>query len=166
MSADVPAEIAKLREQLRLCQLELAQVRREQEAAAEVRSSTEQVKVGFRQLATRLDAHLTKAESTAGRRGWIKRRLISTMPRATEDADLAVLRASKLMNGAWYFQRYPDVASTGLSAALHYLRHGAAANKDPGPGFSTKQYRAKHPELSEDTNPLVHFVHNASESGQ
>lgn len=163
---DSQAENAKLKEQLRLCQLELAQIQRQQEAAAEKKASGDGLQAKFDQLATRLDARLERGESTAGNRGKLKRRLIPTMPRAAEEADLAVLRASNLMVGSWYLQRYPEVASSGLSAALHYLRHGAGENKDPGPLFSTRKYRTQHPELTDDLNPLVHFHATKPESAQ
>lgn len=155
--ADVPAEIAKLKEQLSLYQRELAQVRRQQEESAATANTNTQAAAKLRQLATALDKRLTAGEAVSGRRGWIKRRLISTMPKPEEDAALEVLRSSKLMNGAWYLTRYPEVVSTGLSPALHYLRVGAADAKDPGPAFSTRKYLDQNPGLPAGTNPLVHF---------
>lgn len=157
MTVDAEAELVKLRERLRLCQLELAQVRHEQEELAEDRAANAPAAKRLKEIATRLDKRLERGESVAGRRGRLKRRLLSSMPRATEDADLAVLRGSNLMNGSWYLQRYPDVVSTGLSPALHYLRKGAAEMKDPGPAFSTRKYLAQNPSLPAGANPLVHF---------
>lgn len=157
MIADVQAEIAKLQEALALCQRELAQVRRQQEEAAEITASNSRSAQRLRQLSTRLDKRLTAGESVAGRRGWLKRRLFSTMPRVEEDADLAILRSSKLMNGPWYLVRYPEIVSTGLSPALHYLRVGAAEQMDPGPAFSTRKYLAQNTDLPSGMNPLVHF---------
>lgn len=157
MMVDAQAEIAKLQEQLALCQRELAQARRQQEEAAETTSSNSRAAQRLRQLSLQLDKRLVAAESVTGRRGWLKRRLLATMPKVEEDADLAVLRSSKLMNGPWYLVRYPEIVSTGLSPALHYLRKGAAEQKDPGPAFSTRKYLAQNPDLPAGTNPLIHF---------
>lgn len=157
MTMDAQAEIAKLQEQLALCQRELAQSRRDQEEAAATTASNSQTAQRLRQLSTQLDKRLTAGEAVGGSRGWLKRRLFSTMPRADEEADLAVLRASKLMNGPWYLVRYPEIVSTGLSPALHYLRIGAAEQKKPGPAFSTRKYFLEHPELPDGMNPVVHF---------
>ncbi|MCD9199983.1 hypothetical protein [Aeromicrobium wangtongii] len=160
MSTDGESQIIKLQEQLALCQRELAQVRRQQEDAAEAGSADARAAESLRQISTRLAKHLDRAESVAGPRGWVKRRLLSTLPRPQEDADLAVLRSSKLMNGPWYLRRYPEVVSSGLSPALHYLRKGASEDKDPGPAFSTARYRAQHPDLPAGMNPVVHFHAN------
>ncbi|MCL3816993.1 hypothetical protein [Aeromicrobium wangtongii] len=157
MVADTGSETRKLQAQLDLCQRELAQVRRQQEEAAETTSADHQAAETLRQISSRLAQRLERAESVTGRRGWLKRRLLSTMPKPDEDADLAVLRSSQLMNAPWYLRRYPEVVSSGLSPALHYLRKGAAENKDPGPAFSTRKYRAQHLDLPAGTNPVVHF---------
>ncbi len=160
MMVDAEAQVAKLEEQLALCRRELAQVRQQQEDAAERTSSNDRAAQRLRQLSTRLAQRLERGESVAGRRGWLKRRVLSTMPRTEEDADLAVLRSSDLVNAPWYLQRYPEVVSTGLSPALHYLRKGAAENKDPGPSFSTRKYVEQHPDMPPGTNPVVHFHSN------
>ncbi|WP_243838943.1 hypothetical protein [Aeromicrobium yanjiei] len=140
-----------------MSQRELAQARRQLEEQAERAAAHEVAQRRLRQLATRLDQRLTRSESVSGVRGWLKRRQLSTMPRTEEDDALAVLRSSSLMKGAWYLTRYPEVVSTGLSPALHYLRVGAAQHKDPGPAFNTRKYLAQHPDLPRDVNPLVHF---------
>lgn len=166
MTVETDAEVAKLREKLDLCQRELAQARRQQEEFAEASLLNEQVELRLRELSTQLDRRLVQGESVAGGRGWLKRRLLSTMPTVDEDEDLAILRSSPHMDGPWYFQQYPDVASTGLSACLHYLRLGAREGKDPGPAFATNAYVALHPELADGVNPLVHFVRSTSDSAR
>ncbi|TGN32565.1 hypothetical protein [Aeromicrobium chenweiae] len=160
---DPDVEVAKLREKLRLCQLELAKARRQQEELAEASLSHDETEQRLVDLTRRLDGRLVQGESVTGPRGWLKRRVLSTMPSPDEDDDLAVLRSSALMDGPWYFQQYPEVASTGLSASLHYLRHGAGQGKDPGPEFVTATYREQHPEIADGVNPLVHFLRLASE---
>lgn len=157
MALDEQAEVAKLREKLRLCQLELASARREQEKLGETVASEGRAARRLRELSSRLNKRLERGESVSGVRGWVKRHQLSTMPRSEEAASLAVLRSSKLMDGTWYLMRYPEVASTGLSPALHYLRTGAAEQKNPGPSFSTRKYLAQNPDLPKGENPLVHF---------
>lgn len=157
---DSKAEVDKLHEQLALCQRELAQVRRQQETEAQKTATNSKVAGQLRELTIKLDQRLARSESAPGARGWVKRRLLATMPTAQEQADLTILRSSKLMNGPWYLRRYPDVVSTGLSPALHYLRAGAAEDKDPGPAFKTRAYLAQHPDLPRGTNPLLHFLAN------
>ena len=86
------------------------------------------------------------------------------MPQHPRPADIATLAASALFDGNWYMARYPDVASTGLTAETHYLRLGADLNRDPGPGFCTGAYRAACPGLN-GQNPLVHFERTGRAAG-
>lgn len=72
------------------------------------------------------------------------------------------LRASPLFDQAWYLAQYPDVLASGLDPVEHYLMHGAAENRDPGPGFSTAGYREQHPEVdASGANPLLHAIERA-----
>jgi len=67
--------------------------------------------------------------------------------------------ASGLFDAAWYRARYRDVAASGIDPAIHYLRHGAAEGRDPGPRFDSARYVDLHPEAAEaGTNPLLHFL--------
>lgn len=152
-------EVAKLEASLRSCRLELAAVRAEQESWAEEHAELDRVRTQLNELSERLDERLRQAARSAGFRGWLKRRLLSSLPSDSELADVATLEDSDLLDGAWYLRRYPEVAATGLSPALHYLRHGAQERKDPGPGFSTPQYFREHPRLVPGRdNPLLHHL--------
>jgi hypothetical protein len=149
-------DVAELEAALRSCRLELAAVRAEQEEWAEEHAELEQTRARLAELAAGLDERLTAAERAEGLRGWVKQRMLRSMPTPQERAQLAVLRESGLFDGAWYLRQYPEVARTGLSPALHYLRHGAAEGKEPNPEFSTQRYLAEHPRLSPDKdNPLL-----------
>ena len=47
---------------------------------------------------------------------------------------------------------------TGTDAALHYLLHGGAEGRDPGPFFSTEAYLARYPDIAAASlNPLLHY---------
>lgn len=72
------------------------------------------------------------------------------------EADLVrEVEASDRFDGAWYLRNHPKAARSGLSPALHYVRH--AARLDPGPRFSTKRYLAEHPEAAAgELPPLLH----------
>jgi glycosyltransferase involved in cell wall biosynthesis len=77
------------------------------------------------------------------------------------------LRAAALFDAPWYLRRYPDLPP-GTDAALHYLAHGAAEGRDPGPGFSTSGYlvqcRAAGLELAGE-NPLLHYQRQGAAAG-
>jgi hypothetical protein len=148
------ADAASLQEALHRCRLELTAARERDEVLSE--NEAEQLA----ELARRLDAHLTRAErSPTGMRGWVKRRLLRNVATPEETADAKELRRSRLFDGVWYLSTYPEVAETGLSPALHYLRHGAQEGKDPGPEFSTKHYVARHPLIRRTgVNPLLNHL--------
>ncbi|WP_375509267.1 glycosyltransferase family 92 protein, partial [uncultured Caballeronia sp.] len=59
----------------------------------------------------------------------------------------------------WYALRYPDVASSGLSAIMHFWTVGAAEHRDPNPYFDTTWYVLTYPEASQyERPPFIHFV--------
>lgn len=141
-------------------QHELAQERLRLEQLAEARADQDRAADQLARLARHLDERLTRSQrSPKGPRGWAKRRLLSTTATPEESAEVDELRASSLFDPVWYFSTYPEVADTGLSAALHYLRLGAAQGKDPGPDFSTNHYASRHPMLARSkVNPLLNHL--------
>ena len=69
-----------------------------------------------------------------------------------------MIKKSKLFDKKWYAQTYQDVKGFKGGAALHYVAHGAAEGRDPGPEFSSERYWAMNPDVAEKgTNPLVHY---------
>jgi hypothetical protein len=86
---------------------------------------------------------------------------------AEEEADAACLRASPIFDAAWYYETYPDVAGSGVDAALHYLRHGAAELRDPGPHFSSADYWAENEDVAAaGLNPLLHYLRSGAAEGR
>lgn len=164
-------ELARLRDQLRSCRLELAERQRELEVLHEERHEilrrSETAEEQARLLSTLLDERLT-ASDDADR---------SSMPApsrlrfrggpsadAQEDAAVTAIHASGLLDGPWYLREYPHVVSSGLSPARHYVRHGAAAGLDPSPDFSTEDYLRRHPDVAaRGDNPLLHHLQRRSE---
>ena len=81
-------------------------------------------------------------------------------------AEVALIEGSKLFDPKWYRSRHRDVPP-GMRPAEHYLVLGAAAGRDPGPGFSTRAYEAANPDVAQaGLNPLVHFLRRGREEGR
>jgi len=73
--------------------------------------------------------------------------------------DLPRLRRTALFDAQWYLANHPDLMRPGgplMEAGLHYLAHGAAEGRDPGPGFSTSGYRLQGWQGA--GNPLLHHL--------
>lgn len=150
----------ELEESLQATRRELAAARERLETLAEESAAADRATAQALEMSRALDAHLTKTETVAeGPKAWLKRRVLPNAATPEESADLAELRASALFDGPWYLRTYPEVIATGMSPALHYLRHGAAEGKDPGPEFSTKHYVSRHPVTARRrTNPLLNHL--------
>ena len=149
---------------LELCQRELAQVRAAQEPLEEILASTrDQLAQAEQQIAnlTRVvndELLVLPTSRSVPDRGyrWLRRRKLA---RNQEWRVAQELKGSDLFDGPWYFATYPDAVRSGLPAALHYVRHGAAAGNDPGPNFSTSTYLETHPKAAASgMNPLQHYL--------
>lgn len=80
---------------------------------------------------------------------------------------LALIEHSSLFHHDWYLDRYPDVASSGIDPARHYLTFGWREGRDPGPGFSTTAYlRANSDVAALGINPLLHYVEYGHSEGR
>lgn len=66
-----------------------------------------------------------------------------------------LIRASGLFDAEFYRAQVPELGRG--DPVLHYLTHGAAAGRDPGPGFSTLYYRDRNPDAA-GMNPLLHYL--------
>jgi hypothetical protein len=66
-----------------------------------------------------------------------------------------LIRGSGLFDAAWYRTQVPELGRG--DPVLHYLTHGAAAGRNPGPGFDTLYYRDRNPDAA-GLNPLVHYL--------
>src|SRR5687768_15242860 len=81
-------------------------------------------------------------------------------PGSQHEADLAQLIAeSGLFDPVWYREAHEDARSSGIDPAIHYLRIGAALDRDPSPLFCTAAYKRRYPDVAAaGLNPLVHFL--------
>ena len=169
--SDAGGEADRLREDLRICRLELAQVRTAQEHAAEAalddRRRLHRAERQLRKLAEAADELLNQHEDERRPRAGLGRRVGRRLPGRRADPDpeeqqAALLRSSEMFDGAWYLAQHPRALASGLSAAVHYLRRGAAAGFDPSPRFRTRDYLREHPELADSgVNPLIHLLTTA-----
>lgn len=76
--------------------------------------------------------------------------------------DVERIRAAGVFDEAWYLERYPDVAISGVDPVQHYLRHGCDEGRDPSPAFSTSNYYRAHPEAAGQRNALLHFLEHGT----
>jgi len=158
-------EIEKLRESLRLCQMELAAIRDDQETWMEQRSKLRRRRVlaekRARVLSVALAERLASAPPSRGGRlaRKVRRPAGTRTSELTRDEQLSMIRASDLFRPAFYLRNNLDVVEQGWEPAEHYLDVGASEGRKPGPDFDTTAYLKAHPEIvDQGVNPLVHFL--------
>lgn len=72
-----------------------------------------------------------------------------------------------VFDGEWYTLTYPDITSEGQDPAYHYVSHGHAENRNPGPNFDTAFYREYYPDVAEGGfNPLLHYIAHGRAEGR
>jgi len=77
--------------------------------------------------------------------------------RLTKDA--ALVRTSGYFDEEWYLNQYPDVRSSGIDPAFHFVANGGLEGRHPGPHFDSAGYLARYPDVSKSgVNPLVHYL--------
>jgi GT2 family glycosyltransferase/glycosyltransferase involved in cell wall biosynthesis len=73
-----------------------------------------------------------------------------------------LIRQWGMFNAEWYARGGPAEVSIA-----HYLRHGAAENRDPHPLFSTRFYLERNPDVAASgVNPLVHYLTRGAFEGR
>jgi len=100
-------------------------------------------------------------------RWWIggKRQVIGATARLFWQA--ARVAMCPLFDAEWYLMMNPDVAKQRVNPALHYVEHGAAEGRDPGPAFSTIEYLWRYPDVkSSGINPLLHYLKFGKREGR
>jgi ubiquinone/menaquinone biosynthesis C-methylase UbiE/glycosyltransferase involved in cell wall biosynthesis len=87
-------------------------------------------------------------------------RLASSILRSSQTSrDVKLITSSGLFDREWYLVQYADVREAGDDAALHYLLHGGAEGRDPGPSFDNDWYLEENPDVrAAGDNPLVHYL--------
>ncbi|MBH3390241.1 glycosyltransferase [Pseudomonas putida] len=73
---------------------------------------------------------------------------------------------STLFDATWYLQRYPDVEQAGIAPWKHYIAHGFAEGREPGPNFNTAWYLEQCIEARDSgLPPLVHYEQVGRQAG-
>jgi hypothetical protein len=101
---------------------------------------------------------------SANRRG-TARSLLELARRPRRMRDLHTIERSGLFDPAFYLQRNPDVAQSGLPPLLHYVLHGGIEGRQPHPLVDPVRYREMYPDVGRaGLDPLTHFLlHGARE---
>lgn len=82
-------------------------------------------------------------------------RLLGRTPPDLEAELVREVEANELFDGGWYLRTHAKAVRSGLSPALHYVRHGNARRLDPGPRFSTADHLEAHPEAVDTGLPAL-----------
>jgi len=81
--------------------------------------------------------------------------------------DIGLLLTSEYFDVDWYLRAYPDVAENQINPAEHYLLHGAAEGRLPGPLFDGVWYLQRYSDVaSVNMNPLLHFILYGQQEGR
>jgi glycosyltransferase involved in cell wall biosynthesis len=66
-----------------------------------------------------------------------------------------VVRRSQMFDARWYMEHSDDVRMSGICPVRHYIEHGCAEGRDPGPLFSSTGYQ--HAYNCGSVNPIFHW---------
>lgn len=81
--------------------------------------------------------------------------------------DIGLLLTSEYFDVDWYLRTYTDVAESQVNPAEHYLLHGAAEGRLPGPLFDGNWYLQHYPDVgAANMNPLLHFILYGQQEGR
>jgi len=81
--------------------------------------------------------------------------------------EIRFLKKFKAVDSEFYLQRYPDVASSKLSAYDHYVRFGWKEGRQPHPYFDGERYLYLNPDVrSSGQNPLTHWFRHGRQEGR
>jgi hypothetical protein len=67
-------------------------------------------------------------------------------------------KARKLFDAEFYLRINPDVAAARMDPFKHYVKYGAAEQRQPHPLFDPAHYLASCPAARSALNPLLHFL--------
>jgi len=81
--------------------------------------------------------------------------------------DYWLIRHSRLFDGEWYLERYPDLKGKVRDPAMHYLTHGGQEGRAAGPYFCSLHYMNYYPDVrTSGLNPLVHYIRSGQREGR
>jgi len=77
------------------------------------------------------------------------------------------LRASRLLDEAWYRAKYEHLINRATDPVLHYLESGAAQGCEPNPLFDSEWYLAQNPDVAAaGLYPLFHYLEAGWKEGR
>lgn len=72
---------------------------------------------------------------------------------------LNTIKQSSYFDAEWYCQQYPDVTTSGIEPAEHYLKFGAIEGRNPSDKFDTLYYLCEYLDVAvSGQNPLLHYL--------
>ena len=155
-----PDLAAELAESLRLARRELKLVRGQQESSVETLQRVRRQRAALRdqaQACAEALAGLLAERYWQGDGGRVGR--IGRTRRTPEQELVAEVEAAAEFDAPWYLRHNLDAVADLVSPAVHYVRVGGSAGRDPGPAFDTGRYLHRHPEARDaDVPPLIHFL--------
>lgn len=81
--------------------------------------------------------------------------------------DIRLIESSDLFDDAWYLARNPDARAVQMTAAEHYLRHGAPEERDASPHFDGNWYLEQYGDVKQArVNPLAHYLRHGRHEGR
>lgn len=162
-----PSEAEALREELRLCRLELVQVQQENERVVEdmarVRRGRRKAQKEASVLANALAEVLYRElrQRVEGGSRWPRRKSSETVGAVSQEEwqQVMLLHRSPDFKAAWYLRHHLAIARRGIEPALHFLRFGVVEARDPGPSFDVRDYLLAHPDVrASGDNPVIHAM--------
>jgi glycosyltransferase involved in cell wall biosynthesis len=112
-------------------------------------------------------SRLMRGAAGPGRRFAVVELLLGRIPLLQLRRDRQRVLASGLFDADWYLKQYADVATAGVDAAEHYLRHGAREGRNPSEFFRSSWYLEQNPDVTRaGVNPLVHYLRYGAKEGR
>ncbi|UDM08487.1 hypothetical protein LG409_06155 [Halomonas sp. NyZ770] len=72
---------------------------------------------------------------------------------------VATIQQSSFFDAQWYCEQYPDVKTSGMEPAEHYLKFGATEGRNPSDKFDTYFYLCEYADVAiSGQNPLLHYL--------
>lgn len=69
------------------------------------------------------------------------------------------IKQSGLFDAEWYLTKNKDIALAKLDPLDHFIRHGSAEQRSPGPAFNAAWYVEEYPEVAlSGLEPLAHYL--------